>query len=75
MVRLSMNLGKTDSVYPGEIVGAIAGTASIPGRAIGAIDINANQTYVDVAEQHVDKVIYKMRGWKLRGQPITLQRA
>lgn len=75
MVRLSMNQGKTHSIYPGEIVGAIAGTASIPGRAIGAIDINANQTYVDVAEQHVDKVIYKMRGWKLRGQRIILQRA
>ena len=75
MVRLSMNLGRTHSLAPGEVVGAIAGTARIPGRSIGAIDIHKNQAFVDVAEDHADRILHKMKGWKLRGQPVVLQRA
>ncbi len=75
MVRLSMNIGKAHALHPSEIVGAIAGTACIPGKAIGAIDIHKRQTFVDVAEQHAEHVLHKMRGWKLRGQAVVLQRA
>ena len=75
MVRLSMNAGRSDGLHPSEIVGAIAGTASIPGKAIGAIRINQRQTYVDVTQKHVALVLRKMRGWKLRGQAIVLERA
>jgi len=75
MVRLSMNAGRAHGLHPGEIVGAIAGTASIPGKAIGAICINQRQTYVDVTQKHVPLVLRKMRGWKLRGQAIVLDRA
>jgi ATP-dependent RNA helicase DeaD len=75
MVRLSMNLGRSQSLAPGEVVGAIAGTARIPGRSIGAIDIHKNQAFVDVAEAHADLILRKMKGWKLRGQPVVLQRA
>jgi len=75
MVRLSMNAGRLHGLHPGEIVGAIAGTASIPGKAIGAIRINQRQTYVDVTQKHAALVLRKMRGWKLRGQAIVLERA
>ncbi len=75
MVRLSLNVGKAHQLRPGEIVGAIASTANIPGKAIGAIEICNSQTFVDVAEKHVSRVLDKMRHWKLRGQSITLQRA
>ena len=75
MVRLSMNLGQTYNLHPGEIVGAIAGMARIPGKAIGAIDIHPGQTFVDVAEKHTERVLREMNGWKIRGQTIVLQRA
>jgi ATP-dependent RNA helicase DeaD len=75
MVRLSMNLGQTYNLHPGEIVGAIAGMARIPGKAIGAIDIHPSQTFVDVAEKHTERVLREMNGWKIRGQTIVLQRA
>jgi ATP-dependent RNA helicase DeaD len=75
MVRLSMNAGKKHSIRPGEVVGAIAGTAGIPGKAIGAITIHQRQTFVDVAVQHEAKVLRRMRGWQLRGQAIVLERA
>ncbi len=75
MVRLSLNVGKAHQMRPGEIVGAIAGTANIPGKAIGAIEICSSQTFVDVAEKHVNRVLDKMRHWKLRGQVIIVQLA
>ncbi|RLC93828.1 MAG: RNA helicase, partial [Chloroflexi bacterium] len=75
MVRLSMNVGRVHGLHPGEIVGAIAGVSSIPGKAIGAIRINQRQTYVDVTQKHVSLVLRKMRGWKLHGQVIVLERA
>ncbi|MBN1579472.1 MAG: DEAD/DEAH box helicase [Anaerolineae bacterium] len=75
MVRLTMDMGKQDQVHPGEIVGAIAGTARIPGEAIGAIDIYARHTFVDVLKQHEAHVLHKMGGWKLRGRAVVLQRA
>jgi ATP-dependent RNA helicase DeaD len=75
MVRLSLNVGRSHSLRPGEIVGAIAGTAQIPGKAIGAITINNQHTLIDVAQQHEARVLRKMRGWKLRGQAVVLQRA
>ena len=75
MVRLALNAGEAQGIRPAEIVGAIAGTADIPGKSIGAISIREHETLVDVAEQHAELVLRKMKGWKLRGQAVTLQRA
>ena len=75
MVRLAMNAGQMHSIQPREVVGAITGTTGIPGKAIGAITIRQNQTFVDIAVQHEAKVLHRMRGWRLRGQAIVLERA
>jgi ATP-dependent RNA helicase DeaD len=75
MVRLTLNAGRQHGIQPGDVVGAIAGEAGIPGRAIGAIDIHADQTFVDVKDVHVDKVLNKMQQRTLRGRTISLKRA
>lgn len=75
MVRLMLNMGRDQGVKPGDVVGAIASEAGIPGRAIGAIDIRRNETYVDVQESHVEKVLREMKRSSMRGKSITLTRA
>jgi ATP-dependent RNA helicase DeaD len=75
MVRLVMDAGKAQGIRPRDVVGAIAGETGIAGSAIGAIDIQQRQTFVDIKEQHVGKVLYKMQGRHLRGQSVTLSRA
>jgi ATP-dependent RNA helicase DeaD len=75
MVRLMMNAGRSHGIQPGDVVGAIAGETGIPGRAIGAIDIHADETFVDVKEMHVDRVLKQMQKRTLRGRSITLKRA
>ncbi len=73
MVRLWLNVGEAHGIRPRDIVGAIAGETGIPGRAIGAIDIQPQHTFVDVAEQHAGQVLHKMKHWKVRGRAVTLK--
>ena len=75
MVRLQLNMGREHGIRPGDVVGAIASEAGIPGRAIGAIDIQKTRTFVDVKEIHVESVLAKMSRRTLRGKEITLTRA
>lgn len=75
MVRLSMSLGKMDQLKPTMVVGAIANEAQVPGKAVGAITIHQNQTFVDVSEKYVDKVIRKLKRVEINGKSARLSRA
>ena len=75
MVRLIMDVGRSDGVRPGDIVGAIANSAGIPGKAIGAIEIRQNETFIDVHDQHVEKVLTKMKRGSMKGKPVKIVRA
>ncbi|GAP22019.1 DEAD/DEAH box helicase [Leptolinea tardivitalis] len=76
MVRLRMNLGGQQGLRPGDVVGAIASEVGIPGKAIGAIDIQDDHTYVDVAEKHARLVLQKSGGkYSLRGKTVVLKLA
>ena len=75
MVRLRMDIGRSNGVKPGDVVYTVASTANIPGRVIGAIEIKQDTTFVDVPENHVNAVLSKMKRGKLRGQDVTLTRA
>lgn len=71
MVRLSLNVGRIHGVQPGDVVGAIANEAGIPGRGIGAIDIGKHRTFVDVQASHVDRILRQMVRSTLRGQAMN----
>lgn len=75
MVRLLMSVGSAQGIRPGDVVGAIASEAGIPGRAIGAIDIQQQRTFVDVMERHAEHVLRKMHRCRLRGHAATLNPA
>jgi ATP-dependent RNA helicase DeaD len=75
MIRLMLNVGREHGIKPGDVVGAIAGEAGIPGRAIGAIDIRHSETFVDVMEMHVERVLRQMKRSSVRGKAITVTRA
>ena len=75
MVRLFIDTGRQAGVRPADIVGAVAGEADIPGRAIGAIDIHERFTFVEVPAEYVDQVLDRMRRVKIRKQPVTVKMA
>lgn len=72
MVRLSMNIGRANGVRPADVVYTIASSADIPGRSIGAIDIQKHKTYVDVPEASVDAVLRNAQNSRIRGSQIKL---
>lgn len=75
MVRLMLNQGHNHGIRPRDIVGAIAGEVGISGKDIGAIDIQNEQTFVDVKASQADRILREMGQWRLRGKPIKLSRA
>jgi ATP-dependent RNA helicase DeaD len=73
--QLAMDVGKVEGVRPRDVVGAIAGEANVPGRAVGAIEIQDHRTLVEVADRYADQVLAKMRRIRMRGHWVTLYEA
>jgi ATP-dependent RNA helicase DeaD len=71
MVRLFLGAGRRDGVRPGDIVGAIANEADVPGRAIGAIDIYDRFTIVEVPAEYRDRVLQRMQDSTIRHRPVS----
>jgi ATP-dependent RNA helicase DeaD len=73
MVRLVMNIGREAGVRPGDIVGAIANEAGIPGRAIGAIDIYDRVAVVEVPANDRDRVVEALRNTTIKGRKLQVE--
>jgi ATP-dependent RNA helicase DeaD len=75
MVRLFINVGRRHHISPGDIVGAIANEADVPGKAIGAIDVNDRFTLVDIPSEFVEQVLKKMSTSRIRKQNLDVRLA
>ena len=73
MVRLFIDAGSRAGVRPGDIVGAIANEAGVPGKAIGSIDIYDNFTFVELPAQFSDQVLERMAHATIRGRPVGIR--
>lgn len=73
MTRLMVSIGRKDYVRPGDIVGAIAGEANIPGNTIGSIDIFDKHTYVDVPKEVANRVLDVMEGNTIKGRRVNIE--
>ena len=73
MVRLFVSIGRRDYVRPGDIVGAIAGEANIPGSSIGHIDIFDKHTFVDVPRDMANRVVDAMEGNTIKGRRVNVE--
>jgi len=73
-VRLFISSGRAAGLRPGDIVGAIANEAGVPGSAIGAIEIADKFSLVEVPAEAADQVIDALRRTKIRGKRVTVRR-
>ncbi|GIW03681.1 MAG: hypothetical protein KatS3mg059_0301 [Thermomicrobiales bacterium] len=73
MTRLFINIGRNLGVRPQDLVGAIAGEAGIPGRAIGAIDIFDTYSFVEVPSEYTERVIEALRRSGVRGKYVNVE--
>jgi ATP-dependent RNA helicase DeaD len=66
--------GRRAGLRPGDLVGAIANEAGVPGSVVGAIQIFDDFALVDVQASVVDAVAHALRGAKIRGQQLPVRR-
>ncbi|HYF62856.1 MAG TPA: DEAD/DEAH box helicase [Herpetosiphonaceae bacterium] len=71
MTRLFVDVGREQGVRPADIVGAIANESGLPGRAIGAIDIFDNFSFVDVPDDAATRVLNALSRTQIRGVKIN----
>lgn len=72
MARFVIDIGNNDRIRPGDIVGTVAALTGIEGKSIGAIRIQDTQTFFDVPEASVEKVMKGMARGKVRGKAVKL---
>jgi ATP-dependent RNA helicase DeaD len=73
-VRLFIGSGRAGGLRPGDIVGAIANEAGVPGSAIGAIEIADDFSLVEVPADAAEHVIERLRRTKIRGKRVMVRR-
>ena len=73
MVRLFLNAGRQSGVRPADVVGAIANEAGVPGKEIGAIDIDDRFSLVEVPARYQKQVLERMAGITLRGRTLAIR--
>ncbi|SMO51659.1 DEAD/DEAH box helicase [Fodinibius sediminis] len=73
MIKMHFNVGKKNNVYPGDLVGAIAGESNIPGNVIGNIDIFPHHSFVDIPGKHVNQLLQVMNRNRVKGKKIRVK--
>ncbi len=68
--RLFVGVGSRDDVRPGDLVGALAGEAGIPGSRIGKIEIRDSFSLVEVQAEFADRVIQAVNGTTIKGRSV-----
>lgn len=70
--RLYVGIGARDEVRAGDLVGALAGEAGIPGSAIGKIEIRDSFSIVEIQADLADKVINAVNGTTVKGRSVRV---
>jgi ATP-dependent RNA helicase DeaD len=75
MARIFVGMGRQDGLRPGDLVGAIAGEAGLPGKMIGVIDILDRSAFVEVPAADAQRVVEALANTKLRNKKVKVQLA
>ena len=70
MSRLHIDVGQAHDVTPRALVGAITGESGIPGRSVGAIDIQNNFSIVEISAELAAHVHAQQGCIHKRGQGV-----
>jgi ATP-dependent RNA helicase DeaD len=73
--QLFIGMGRRRGLRPADLVGAIAGEAKIPGRAIGAIEIADQFSIVEIPEDMADDVVRALSRATIKGRKVAVRRA
>ncbi len=69
-VEIVIPVGNWNDVKPGDIVGAIAGEAKLPGSVVGKIKVLERVTFAAVPSEHVARIMKALKGKKISGRVV-----
>ena len=70
-VKIFLTIGDRDGIRAGDLVGAIAGTAGIPGTAVGRVEIRDTHSLVEIVGADAEAVATKMTGISIKGRRVV----
>jgi ATP-independent RNA helicase DbpA len=70
---LAIDAGRQDKLRPGDVLGALTGSAGLPGDAVGKIDVFPTRTYVAVAREWGDRAMQRLRSGKIKGRTFRIR--
>ena len=73
--RLWMGIGSEHGIGPGDVVGAILGETGLPSKTVGTVDIRERHLFVDVAAEHANSIIAKLKRAQIRGNKLKVKTA
>ncbi|MEG1159971.1 MAG: DEAD/DEAH box helicase, partial [Acidaminococcaceae bacterium] len=75
MVRMFMNIGRSQKITVKDIVQSIAIEADIPGSEIGLVNIYDKFTFIEVPEEIAEKVLSVMHRNTIKGYKVNIEPA
>jgi ATP-dependent RNA helicase DeaD len=73
--RLHMSVGEENGVGREEIIRTIQGQTGLPASVIGEVDIRHRHTFVDVAAEHANAIVGKLKRSQLGNQRLKVKLA
>jgi ATP-dependent RNA helicase DeaD len=70
-----MSVGEADGIGSGEIVRMIQGQTGLPSSAIGEVDVRQRHSFVDVAAEHANAIVAKLKRAQLGNQRLKVKLA
>jgi ATP-dependent RNA helicase DeaD len=71
--RLWMNLGEAMGIKPIDIVNAVSGETGLPGKVVGTVDVRERHLFVDVASEHANGIIAKLKRAQIKGHEVKVK--
>jgi ATP-independent RNA helicase DbpA len=73
MKTLVIDAGRQDKLRPGDILGALTGSAGLSADDVGKIDVFATRAYVAVKRALANKALERLRAGKIKGRNLRVR--
>lgn len=72
-VRLFVNVGSEMGVVPSDMVSAVMGQTGLPASVVGTIDVRERHLFMDVAAEHANAIIARLKRSQLKGRTLKVK--
>ena len=75
MRKLIVSMGRSEGLEPSDIIHAITAATGLDGEAVRNVRVLERFTLLEVPERDADRVVERVSGTEVCGQPVRLEPA